>query len=371
VRCATVVALVLALVPLARDVAYAATSEVPPTIDASGTSDVTAQLQRFVDSVPDGATVVFPHGATYRIDGTLEFRDRWRLTVEGNGASLEAGARGGPNRAHVRLTDGGDWTIRNLTVRGANRADGHFDPNYQWQHGFDMRGVQGARLDHVTIEDVLGDDIYIGLSTTRPRWSQDISIIDSTGMGSGRMAIAITAGRRITVDGGLWSKPGLSTFDVEPNGRPGGADRIVIENATLGPGARDRALDITGDGPVSNVTMRNNFLAGRPLHVRVDQGQERPRNIAIEGNTSRVTFSGPPPAAMIFRNTDGVTVTGNTQLLQPGRNLAMVATEACTRVDTPGQYPYRELQPLSPRIWYVIAGVGAVLLLVLLHRRIR
>jgi hypothetical protein len=365
-RLGAMLALVLAGVAGCPATALAAQS-VPARIDATGVTDVTAALQRFVDSVPDRETVVFPRGATYRIDGTLEWHDRTGITLEGNGATLIASTHGDPNRAHVRLVDGRRWTIRNLTVRGANPTGGHFDPDYQWQHGFDLRGVGGARLENVTVSDVFGDDIYIGLSTTTRAWSHDISIIDSTGMRSGRMAIAITAGRRVTVDGGVWSKPGLSTFDVEPNGRPGGADRILIEHAVLGPGSHDRALDITGRGPISNVTLSDNALTGRPLHVRADEGEERPQNIVVRGNTSAVAFAGPPPAAMVFRNTDGVTVIGNTQALAPGTDLAMVATEGATHVHVSGQEPYRDLKPLGAWVAWTVGGLGAALLLLVVR----
>ena len=363
-RLAAVVALLLA----GQSPAAPAATSVPETIDATARSDVTAELQRFVDSVPDGQTITFPDGASYRIDGTLEWSDRTGITLEGNGARLIAGTLGDPNRAHVRLIDGGGWTIRGLTVIGANPRGGVFDPEYQWQHGFDLRGVDGAVLEDVIVTDVFGDAIYVGLSTTTSAWSRGITIRDSTGLRCGRMAVAVTAGRRVTVDGGFWAEPGLSTFDIEPNGRPGGADRILIENATLGPGSRHRALDITGSGPVSNVTFRANRLTGRPLHVRADQGHERPRNITVQGNSSTITFTGPPPAAMTFRNTDGVTVSGNTQPLLPGRGLAMVAVQGSTSIKVSGQHPYRELRPVSSSIWYVAGGLVAALAVVLLRR---
>jgi hypothetical protein len=311
---------------------------------------------------------VFPRGARYRIDGTLQWRDRRGLTLDGNGARLIAGAHGGPYRAHVRLIAGGDWTIRDLAVLGANPHGGRFDAEYQWQHGFDLQGVDGARLEHVTVSDVFGDDIYIGLSPTSQRWSQDITIKDSTGERSGRMGIAITAGRRVRVDGGEWSEPGLSTFDVEPNGRPGGVADILIENAVVGPGTRHWALNVAGRGPVSNITLRNNLLTGRPLSVRSDEGPDRPRNIVIEGNTSRVTFAGPGPAAMEFDNTDGVTVSRNTLPIEPGAGFPLVATHGSTRVDI-RQYPRRKLGGGSSTLAYILACVAAALFFLVLSRR--
>jgi hypothetical protein len=345
---------------------------VPASIDPTGRTDVTTQLQRFVASVPNGGTVAFRPRARYRIDGTLEWRDRTGITLDGRGATLVAGTHGGPTRAHIRLVDGAGWTVRNLIVRGANPDGGHFDPRYQWQHGVDLRGVDGATLVDVRVSGVFGDDVYVGLSTTSSRWSQDVTILRSTGTRSGRMAIAITAGRRVTVRGGAWSEPGLSTFDIEPNGRPGGADGILIEHTTIGAGARDCALSIAGSGPIANVTLRGNRLVGRPLKVRADQRNGRPRNIVVQDNVSVVPFAGPPPAAMLFRATDGVTVSGNVQVIRPGSSLAMVATQDSTRVDVAAdQFPYREIGPGAPRVRYVVAALAAVLLLLLLGLRRR
>jgi hypothetical protein len=324
-----------------------------------------------VDSVPDRSTIRFPRGARYRIDGTLEWRGRRGVTLDGNGASLVATTRGGPNRAHVRLVDGGAWTIRRLRIVGANPDGGHFDPAYQWQHGIDLRGVDGARLERLMISDVYGDDIYVGLSPISGRWSRHIGIRRTTGVRSGRMAIAITAGRQVEVDGGTWSWPGLSTFDIEPNGAPGGADRILIQNAIVGPGPRDRALDITGSGRVSNVTLRNSRFTGRPLHVRVDQGSGRPRNVVVEGNRSRVPFQG-PGAAMMFRNTDGVVVRRNAQALEPGADTVLISAPGSTRVERSRQRTvYRERPVHSTLLGYYALGGTALAAIVLVLLQIR
>jgi hypothetical protein len=339
-----------------------ATVTVPATIDPTGATDVTAALQRFIAAAPRGSTVVLRHSARYRVDGTLQLRDRTGLTLDGNGATLFAAAPGGPYRAAIRLLGGRSWTLRNLTVTGSKPPDAGFNPELQWQHGIDLRGVRGATLRDVTVRDVWGDGIYVGLSTNGAAWSRDVSIIDSHSAGTGRIGVAVTAGRDVLVRGGTWSEPGLSTFDIEPNGAPGGVRRVTVEHARLGAGSRARALDITGSGPVSDITFRENILIGRPLHVRVDQEQDRPRDIAVQDNLSSVLFTGPGPAAMVFRNTDGVTVSGNRQPLPPGSDLHLVAVEGSTRVSVSEAQPYRGLQDATdgrPPVRAVASVVGA------------
>jgi hypothetical protein len=359
--CRALAAVALLLATAVASAAAAGPRElVPPSIDATGRVDVTTALRRFVDSVPDGTTIQLRPGGVYRIDGTLELSDRTGLTLDGAGARLVAGSHGGPTRAHLRLVGGRHWTIRNLTVIGANGAGGRFVPAYQWQHGIDLRGVDGATLDHVRVADVLGDAIYVGLSFVGSQWSRDVAIVDSTGERTGRQSIAITAGRHVTVRGGRWSAPGLSVFDIEPNG-PGGAEDIRIEHTTIGWGAVVPTVSITGRGPIANVTLSGNVLIGRPLSVRVDQTSERPRNIVIRDNRALVVYGGPPPAAMFFRNADGVVVTRNRQPLAPG--IALVATEGSSRV-TVSDRPYVALSR-GEHCRLCIAGALAAALVVL------
>src|SRR4051794_30833598 len=58
---------------------------IPVLIDGTGTTDVTSQLQSFLNGVPDGSTIELPAGGRYRVEGTLTLQDRHDLTIEGNG----------------------------------------------------------------------------------------------------------------------------------------------------------------------------------------------------------------------------------------------------------------------------------------------
>jgi hypothetical protein len=52
-----------------------------PPIDSTGGSDVTADLQGWLNSVPDGSRLIIPAGARYRIDGTLATRAKKNWTI--------------------------------------------------------------------------------------------------------------------------------------------------------------------------------------------------------------------------------------------------------------------------------------------------
>jgi len=64
------------------------TYSVPASIDATGTRDVSGELQAFFASVADGSTINFSASAIYRIDTPVILTDRVNLTLNGNTATL-------------------------------------------------------------------------------------------------------------------------------------------------------------------------------------------------------------------------------------------------------------------------------------------
>ena len=57
----------------------------PSSIDATGASDVSSKLQALIDDAPDGATISFQAGGTYKLGTTVRISGRRNLTLEGNG----------------------------------------------------------------------------------------------------------------------------------------------------------------------------------------------------------------------------------------------------------------------------------------------
>ena len=139
----------------------ASTVEVPLTIDSTGTVDVTGPLNSFIAGVPDGSTIAFHENGRYRVEGTVIAANKHGLTFQGNGATLLASTRGGPTRAHLAFRGGGPVSVSDLNVLGPNSGNG-YDPEVQWQAGFEFDGVQGVTLDHVAARNVFGDFVYLG-----------------------------------------------------------------------------------------------------------------------------------------------------------------------------------------------------------------
>ncbi|HEX9123115.1 MAG TPA: hypothetical protein VF984_07110, partial [Actinomycetota bacterium] len=101
---------------------------------------------------------LLPHEHLLRIDQTLSVVGRWALTFEGNGVTFKAVTQGDKSRRHLKFRDGGDPTIRDMTVVGANpnagMRDSAWNANFAAQHAYSFYGVQGAVLDHVRAYDV-------------------------------------------------------------------------------------------------------------------------------------------------------------------------------------------------------------------------
>jgi LPXTG-motif cell wall-anchored protein len=304
---------------------------VPTTIDATGSRNVTGELQRVLDQAPDGSTIVFPAGAVYRVDGTLVLRNRSDITIEGNGATFRAVERGGTHRAHWKAYRGSNIVFRNLVIDGANPHAGRDDRAYQatmmGQHGIRISGTHGVEIDRVTITDVYADFVYLGLSGDEPNatFSEDVWIHDSTFMRNGRQGIALTAARDVIIEDNYFAETRRATLDIEPNGPAWGVQNVHILNNRVGPG---RLLFVAGEGwgPVSDVVIAGNQLEGHVLNASIGAiNRERRPNVWFVDNTSDVRTNG---TTLWFKNIDGLTVTGNRQAMS-GRGPAVNASNSC------------------------------------------
>ena len=251
---AAVASVVLGATPGAGSAAVGVTA-VPPTVAADCSVDVTSALNQIVAKARKGATIELAPGGCYRLDGTLHVRDKRGLTIEGNGASLEARTVGDRDRRHVWVWGGKDLVIRDLTVRGANPTPGPekgYNGARPFQHGFALQGVNGARLEGVTVTAVYGDFVYIGPDLRTGRWSTNVAVKDSTLVDGGRQGIAIVAGKHVVIDRNEIGGAGQSLFDLEPNkatqgavdvritrNRTGGARHFWLANKAVGTEIRD------------------------------------------------------------------------------------------------------------------------------------
>lgn len=340
-----------------------ATAVVPSSIDSTCATDVTADLTAFIAAQPDGhmtlggarpTVIQFQPGGCYRVEGTLELVNRNLLTLDGNSSTFRATISAPYGdfhkdraRAMWRTRNGSKITFTSMTVVGANpyagTGDLAYNAAYEAQHGFDLLGTKGADVGSVTVSDVWGDFVYVGLYGRTPDGltvrSEDVTIHDSTFTRNGRQGVAVAAGRNVLIERVSISQTRRATFDVEPTLADWLIDDVVIRDNQIGPG---RLLTLAMGGaaaPIHNVTFERNVLVGKPLNGTIknptcvagitacDSVRTRGlrQGITIRDNVSDRADGNPQGYLLGFFGADDITVTGNVAPVQPGRSMYLAA----------------------------------------------
>jgi hypothetical protein len=290
---------------------------VPATIDATGSTDVTAALQAVIDAAPDGSTIRFRPGSSYLISHAIEITERADLVIDGEGATITLG--GDPTLRHRRnlwLVGSTGITITGFTLVGANPAPGVLDRERQFEHGIWVDGSVATHIEGITVVNPYGDCVYVGDRDGRLGWSEGVVVLDMDCHGTGRNGVSVVAGRDVRIEASTFGTIGLHAIDLEPNEQtpPQGADRIaVIGNVVDGP-VEDYFFAANGWGPISNLIVTGNVLTGVPLHITVQpigrSGYIR-RAVSITDNRSDTAWDNAENPAFKFRSVIGLTVSGN------------------------------------------------------------
>lgn len=308
---------------------------VPSSIDSTGATDVSSQLQSVIDKAPNGSTVVFKAGGEYRVSDAIVVSGKRNLTLDGNGATLRNPVVGRFKQSHFRIQSGSQGTvIRDFTLVGNHAKAGTkdaLDEAHQDQHGIAIEGAVDTLIEDVTIRRVFGDCVYVGVAYGTNAWSDGVTFRDSTCELTGRLGVTTIGGRDILVERVTFDKLGTSVFGMEANNSSDGADNNVYRDNTIGSYGHTGlyisyfyyASGAQG-APARNVTLANNRVEGGPsgydgrpqgLDILVN-GDRGPReNFIVRNNTSPLSDKGP---VMTFRNVKGVTVTGNEQPISSG-----------------------------------------------------
>jgi hypothetical protein len=285
---------------------------VPSTIDYTGKTDVTAQLQSFIDGLDDGVLVRFHRNGRYRVEGSLFVTNRTSMTFDGQGATIFATTPGTLERSQWWITGGENIVFRNIKVDGANPHAGTGEDAYnkqrEKQHGFRFEATNGVELDHVTVTDTYGDFVYLGRFVADP--TTNVWIHDCIFKRNGRQGISLVAATGVIIERNYFSDTRRATIDLEPNGPGQGVYDAFILNNKVG---RGRLLFIAshGAGPVSDIVVSGNQLHNHVMTTDVmsSPGQRR-KNWVFTNNTSDMVSHNRP---IRFIDVDGVLVSGNKQ----------------------------------------------------------
>ena len=285
-RLAPVLVSVAVLLPVAGVAAPTAagasgTYQAPSTIDATGRLDVTVPLVAFIRSVPDGSTVTFPHGARYRIESTVAIESRKNLVIDGAGAEFFATTDGstatpiGPpgvtnkwprHRDQFVVVNSDHVTLRNLTVRGANKGAGMGDAAFvlafEAQAGVEFYRSTNSLLENCSISYTYGDFVYIGMGSSG-------SVVQGCTMAhTGRQGITVSDAQNVIIDRNSITDVRRTAIDLEPYVAGWSISNVWITNNTFGP----TRLNVLGAGTTGDVNTI--IFAGNRLDRRADDHQE-------------------------------------------------------------------------------------------------
>ena len=250
---------------------------VPASIASDCSRPVEAELQQFLTTVPDGATIEFRPGACYGQDDALWVVDRHDLTFAGNGAAFRIVTTGRNQtylRSNWRIRRGSGLTFRDMEVVGAcapgqcgNAAPPPAHDGYG-QHGFGLESTAGLTLDRVHVHDVLSDGVAVqGTLDPNVGWdgapTANLTITMSRIERAGRMLIGIT-----NLDGGLIADNHIADgpevgIDVEVD-HPGfmGRNITIVRNTFENINAQAFANGGIGSDPlVGNILIEDNVMA--------------------------------------------------------------------------------------------------------------
>jgi Bacterial Ig domain len=314
----------------------ATTYTVPSTIASDCSVDVTQPLLSWIASVPNDSILSFGAGKCYRVEGTIELRNRSALQFDGNGSTFKSLNPPDDQRAMWRVVDSTGFAFRNMTIKGSYASGGTFASGIQHAHGIDLRGTN-ADVGGVTFSDLGGDCVYFGQGYSSALTRSSGSVHDSSCSRIGRNGISVTAADDVRVERVTTSAIGYIVFDVEPNTGTGwGSRNITFDNNTIG-SYYLYAYAVVQNALNANQTFSNNkVVGGKGLRVGVvaPGGSVRPQNVTITGNSADTATWSP---ALEFQNVDGLTVTNNVVPMSGG-TMATV-TNSCNVAFSGNTFP--------------------------------
>jgi hypothetical protein len=306
---------------------------VPGSIAANGSRDVRAELQAFIDSVPDGSCIRFPDGARYRVDDTLWIRNRHDLTINAAGATMftdtldpintSGKSAGMSDRRQLAIEQGSNITIVGLAIDGPNPNASYLQER-EFEAGVVVRGVQGAVLRNLTITQVYGDFLTItdygdGTGSVSVP-SRDVLVTGGTFSIAGRQGVALTGdSERTTIDGNSFSHIARSGVDIELIPGREVSDARVTNNTFQDFGLNWLAMG--GQSSVDGAYFGYNQIVGETMRLKVGPPAGvvtvRHQHLTFEGNRSDIDAEG-DAAIFAFRYVNHVRIVGNVQHFAPG-----------------------------------------------------
>ncbi|MFI5240119.1 MAG: dockerin type I domain-containing protein [Candidatus Saccharimonadia bacterium] len=288
------------------------TYAVPSNIPADCSVEVSAQLNAWIASVPDGTAnaqtmIEFPANACYWVDNAVALgqivvnqsnapqNGRHYLYIEGNNATLKAKNLAPVNtkRDELAIISGSNITVHNLNATGVNTV-ASYTPQYEHDANFSITGSH-----YVTLDDVHGSDAYGDCVDTGPAefvWPdsemvQNFTLKNSSCNTTGRMGIDCTGCNGFTVDHNSFDNIGYHAFDLEVEDATWQAHNVYFTNNTIGYVYLSAVSDAGQSYDQQNINITGNNETSKAVTcyqpVYIDWGgttENRPGPYVITGN---------------------------------------------------------------------------------------
>lgn len=244
---------------------------VPPGIAPDCSVDVTAQLNEWFASVPDGSTLTFGAGDCFRVDGTLRLTDRHNLTLVGNGARFAAYVTPPPEpkitRQMWQILGGTGLTMRGMTLQGTNPTP-KFDVRREWFPLIQLKGAQQVLIEDVHGSNSWGDFLSITPDTrgTVDTYPRDVTMRGSSSDIVGRAAVMCNGCEDIAIRNNTFTNTGYQVFNIEVEAPYWHARDIAFTGNTIGGRIGLSVLVNAGIGhDVTNITFAKNTMRSTPI----------------------------------------------------------------------------------------------------------
>jgi hypothetical protein len=193
--------------------------------------DGQAAITAAIAGCPDGSTVLFPAGKTYRQTDKIVVEGRKDLVIDGNGSTFITSA---PNDASASMyfarpnwmvVEGANVTVRNMTIRGnlPSGPRGIIKGN-QYNAGIVIYGGNGVFVNDVSVYSVFGEFVianpsgfYYGGGALDGEVPTNVRVSRLTGAHAARQCVAVTAAHGFWLEDSTMSDCYQNGVDVEPD----------------------------------------------------------------------------------------------------------------------------------------------------------
>jgi hypothetical protein len=317
----------------------------PPDIPTGLDTDATDQLNAWAATIPNGpgalnnldgqpipdirgVTLIDLTGHTYRVDGTLTLLGLLNVAIRGLTITRVTWPALTPQLAIDHCTN---LILDHPNITGTKTEGFTYQAKRETETAYRLLGSGPVVLNQPRAQNIWGDHLYLGKTNRNPRKTSDVTVTGGTFGDCGRDPIAATACTNVTVTNCTFGN-GRTCIDMEPNGAAGGVNGLTVTDCTFaGQYQLMFAASVSGStvGTVENITIARNTAPQHHLQTMIGGGERR-ANLTITDNTGTISVGRPSGAVMNFTGCTGnLTVTGNTNPVNPNRNMRMARFVDC------------------------------------------